>query len=48
MKRVKSFKFWPLITVLTDKYKLTHCDAYFFSRFLMKMLKWNPKERASA
>lgn len=48
MKRVKSFKFWPLVTVLTDKYKLTHIDAYFLSRFLLKMLKWNPKERASA
>ena len=48
MKRVKSFKFWPLINVLTDKYKLSYIDAHFLSRFLLKMLKWNPKERASA
>ena len=34
--------------VLQDKYRLTYLDAYFLSRFLLKMLKWNPKERPSA
>lgn len=48
LKRVKSLKHWPLMNVLTDKYKLTYLDAYFLSRFMLKMLKWNPKERASA
>ena len=48
LKRVKSLKPWPLMSVLMDKYRLTYFDAYFLSRFLLKMLKWNPKERASA
>ena len=48
LKRVKQLKHWPLMNVLTDKYRLTYLDAYFLSRFLLKMLKWNPKERASA
>ena len=34
--------------VLTDKYRMTYIDSYFLSRFLLRMLKWNPQERASA
>ena len=48
LRRIKKLKPWPLMNVLTDKYRMTYVDAYFLSRFLLRMLKWKPSDRATA
>lgn len=39
---------WPLFNVLTEKYRLPEIEAKGLSDFLMKMLHWEPKKRATA
>jgi serine/threonine protein kinase len=34
--------------VLIEKYRMKECDAMLLSRFLLRMLRWSPKSRASA
>jgi len=48
LKRIKSLKPWPLNRVLMEKYKICEIEATLFSKFLNRMLKWSPKNRASA
>ena len=48
LKRIKSLKLWPLIRVLVDKYRVKETEANMLSAFLLRMLKWCPKDRASA
>ena len=48
LKRIKKLKPWPLMNVLMDKYRMTYVDSYFLSRFLLRMLKWKPSDRATA
>jgi serine/threonine protein kinase len=48
LKRIKSLKLWGLLEVLTEKYRVRWGEAYFLAKFLMRMLKWNPKQRHSA
>jgi serine/threonine protein kinase len=39
---------WALKNVLLEKYRFKPLEVDLFSDFLLKMLKWEPKERASA
>lgn len=48
LKRIKSLKPWPLHDVLSDKYRLHFSEARLLSNFLGRMLRWQPKNRASA
>lgn len=48
LKRIKELKFWPLRNVLIEKYRVKPPEAEALASFLMRMLKWNPTDRASA
>ena len=48
LSRIKSLKPWSLFEVLTDKYRIREGEARLLSGFLGRMLRWNPKTRASA
>eukprot|EP00352_Strombidinopsis_acuminata_P002096 CAMPEP_0176396610 /NCGR_PEP_ID=MMETSP0126-20121128/44401_1 /TAXON_ID=141414 ORGANISM="Strombidinopsis acuminatum, Strain SPMC142" /NCGR_SAMPLE_ID=MMETSP0126 /ASSEMBLY_ACC=CAM_ASM_000229 /LENGTH=175 /DNA_ID=CAMNT_0017770301 /DNA_START=337 /DNA_END=864 /DNA_ORIENTATION=- len=48
LKRIKSLKLWSIYDVLTEKYRIKPSEAEPLSKFLMRMLKWNPKDRAKA
>lgn len=48
LKRIKSLKSWPLQRVLVDKYRMRETEAQMLSKFLLRMLRWCPKDRASA
>lgn len=48
LKRIKSLKPWPLVSVLIDKYRMHVVDAKLLADFLGRMLQWQPKNRASA
>ena len=48
LKRIKSLKMWSIYKVLTEKYRVKEVEARMLSRFLMRMLRWTPKKRASA
>jgi serine/threonine-protein kinase SRPK3 len=41
-------KFWGLKDVLIEKYRLRDYEATALSDFLLTMLKWEPKDRATA
>ena len=38
LKRIKSLKPWPLLRVLTDKYRINEVEAKLLSNFLERML----------
>jgi len=40
--------YWPLHTVLHEKYKFKLEEAIALADFLMPMLNWDPEKRASA
>lgn len=46
LKRIKSLRPWPLRKVLIEKYRMKEGDAMLLSRFLLRMLRWSPKNRA--
>lgn len=48
LKRISKLKYWNLYDILTQKYYLKPSEALFLTNFLLKMLTWNPKDRASA
>ena len=48
MKNIKKLKFWGLYEVLLEKYRLRETEALALADFLLKMLRWEPKDRASA
>lgn len=48
LKNIKKLKFWKLYDVLIEKYRLRDLEAKGLADFLLKMLKWDPKDRASA
>jgi len=41
-------KDWPLYNVLLERYRLNDIQARSLSSFLLEMLRWKPKDRASA
>ena len=46
--RIGGLQHFPLERVLTDKYRLQPAEATNLADFLMQVLKWFPKDRASA
>lgn len=48
LRHIRSLKFWPCERVLTEKYNMTEKDSKELSEFLMKMLDFNPANRATA
>lgn len=48
MKNIKKLKYWGLKDVLIEKYRLRDFEAIALADFLQKMLKWEPKDRATA
>ena len=48
LKNIKRLHEWPLYNVLVEKYRLKDVEARSLSDFLNKMLRWKPKDRASA
>lgn len=47
-KNIKKLKMWPLYDVLIEKYRFRELEARLFSDFLLRILKWEPKDRPSA
>lgn len=48
MRRIGTFKPWPLPDVLTTKYSWLEEEALAFSEFLLPMLELDPSKRATA
>eukprot|EP00347_Sterkiella_histriomuscorum_P011240 403373209 len=48
LKNIKKLKYWSLRDVLIEKYRLRDFEATALADFLNKMLKWDPKDRATA
>jgi serine/threonine protein kinase len=48
LRRIKSLKEWRLRRVLVEKYMMKETEAYYLEKFLYRMLKWCPKDRAQA
>ena len=47
-KKISGLQYFPLKSLLIEKYKLKVVEADALAEFLMLILKWQPKERASA
>eukprot|EP00442_Polarella_glacialis_P009466 CAMPEP_0115136022 /NCGR_PEP_ID=MMETSP0227-20121206/56112_1 /TAXON_ID=89957 /ORGANISM="Polarella glacialis, Strain CCMP 1383" /LENGTH=486 /DNA_ID=CAMNT_0002542949 /DNA_START=111 /DNA_END=1568 /DNA_ORIENTATION=- len=45
LKHIKSLKFWPLKSVLMEKYKFSEATATEIADFLSPMLRWEPSQR---
>lgn len=48
LKNIKKLKLWGLYDVLVEKYRLRENEALALSDFLLKMIRWEPKDRATA
>ena len=48
LRNINKLHAWPIYNVLVEKYRLKDSEARPMADFLGKMLKWNPKDRASA
>jgi serine/threonine protein kinase len=48
LKRIKGLNYWPLKSVLNEKYYIKEDEAAALADFLLPMLRWNHEERASA
>ena len=48
LKRIKGLNYWPLKSVLHEKYYIKEDEASALADFLLPMLRWNHEERASA
>ncbi|KAK4057106.1 hypothetical protein OIO90_002006 [Microbotryomycetes sp. JL221] len=48
LKHIHKLKFWPLASVLQDKYLIPEDEAKLLESFLVPMLALNPDKRASA
>jgi len=48
LKHVKELKFWPLQSILHEKYHFSIRDAAEISNFILPLLRYNTKERATA
>ncbi|XP_046406660.1 SRSF protein kinase 1-like isoform X2 [Ischnura elegans] len=48
LRRISQLKSWGLYEVLTEKYDWDHKEARSFTDFLLPMLAYDPKERATA
>jgi serine/threonine protein kinase len=48
LKHIKQLKFWPIQDVLTEKYHFTKKEADGIAGFMMPLLDFDPKTRATA
>ncbi|GAA5859451.1 hypothetical protein JCM8547_006830 [Rhodosporidiobolus lusitaniae] len=48
LKHIHKLKFWPMHSVLQDKYLITEAEAKMLESFLQPMLHLNPDKRATA
>ncbi|GAA5899710.1 hypothetical protein JCM8208_004542 [Rhodotorula glutinis] len=48
LKHIHKLKFWPMHSVLQDKYLITEAEAKHLESFLQPMLNLNPDKRATA
>lgn len=48
LKHIHKLKFWPLHSVLMDKYLIPESEAKYLESFLQPMLHLNPDKRAAA
>nr|XP_018261296.1 CMGC/SRPK protein kinase [Kwoniella dejecticola CBS 10117]OBR83454.1 CMGC/SRPK protein kinase [Kwoniella dejecticola CBS 10117] len=48
LRHISRLRFWPMISVLKEKYLMEHSDAELLSSFLMPMLHYYPDSRATA
>lgn len=48
LRHINKLRFWPMISVLQEKYLMPYEEANKLSSFLLPMLRLNPEKRASA
>ena len=48
LRRIKRFHYWPLKSVLMEKYKYKEAEALAYNDFLMPMLDYDVYKRATA
>ncbi|WVR07352.1 hypothetical protein IAU60_004393 [Kwoniella sp. DSM 27419] len=48
LRHIARLRFWPMMSVLKEKYLMEHEDAELLSSFLMPMLHYYPDSRATA
>ena len=48
LRNIKQLKFWPIEEVLHEKYNFSREDAEDISNFMLPLLEFDPKERATA
>jgi serine/threonine-protein kinase SRPK3 len=48
LKHIKQLKFWPVQDVLREKYHFKKEDADAIAEFMMPLLEFDPKSRATA
>ena len=48
LRHIRKLEYWALMEVLRDKYKMAEDEATLCSSFLLAMLDFNPKSRATA
>lgn len=48
LRHIHKLRFWPLISVLQEKYLMPYQEASSLSSFLLPMLRLHPEKRASA
>jgi serine/threonine-protein kinase SRPK3 len=47
-KKIQGLQYFPLKHLLMEKYRFKATEAHQLSDFLLKILKWDLKERATA
>lgn len=48
LRRIQGFHYWPIKSVLMEKYRILESEAQAFEDFLRPMLVYDPEKRASA
>ena len=48
LKHIKALKFWPIQEVLHEKYHFSREDAEAIASFMLPLLEFDPKNRATA
>lgn len=48
LRRIKGLQYWPLKSVLMEKYRMKEHEAQALNDFIMPMLEYYPEKRASA
>ena len=48
LRRIKQLRFWPLKSVLVEKYRITEPEATQLASFILPMLEYKPESRESA